>query len=128
MAWFAGLFYIFRLYVYHAENQAKPEVVAVLETMERRLHRMIMGPAMIFATAMGVVLLVKNPALLKQGWFHVKLSILLFLYTYHFFSGYVRRQFSKKNYFLTHRQCRLINEVPTVILVIVVLIAVMKPF
>lgn len=127
IAWFAGLFYIFRLYAYHTENQDKEAVCAVFTVMERKLYRIIMIPAMIFTLAMGGFLIVLNPAILRATWFHVKLSFLLVLFIYHFYAGHVYRQLARKNFILTGRQCRLLNEVPTVVLIVVVLLAILKP-
>lgn len=128
IAWYAGLFYIFRLYVYHVENQHKSEITSILEIMERRLYRYIMTPAMVFSFVMGVAMLVMNPGLLVFWWIRIKLFVLAFLFGYHFYSGHVRKEFAKKNFFLSSKQCRLINEVPTLILLIIIPLAIMKPF
>lgn len=127
-AWFAGLFYIFRLYVYHVENSGTAAVAQVLTTMERRLYYAITWPAMVFALTMGGALLALNPGLLASGWFRVKLACLVPLFAYHFFAGHVRKRFARAEYFLTSRQCRFINEVPTLVLLAVVPLAVIKPF
>jgi putative membrane protein len=127
VAWFAGLFYIFRLYVYHVENRTKPEITGLLEVMERRLYRGICMPAMVMTTAFGAWLIVLNPALLKLPWFHVKLTALAFLFGYHFYSGKVRRDLAAQEYRLSSKQCRVINEVPTVLLILIVIMVVVKP-
>lgn len=129
VAWFAGLFYIFRLYVYHVENRDDPSVVKVLEVMERRLYRAICWPAMVATTVFGVLLWSTNfSGYLQVGWFHVKLTALLFLFGYHFYSGKVRKDFAAGRYTLTSKQCRMINEVPTLLLLVIVIMAVVKPF
>lgn len=128
VAWFAGLFYIFRLYVYHVENSGKREVVQVLEVMERRLYRAITWPAMVFATAMGLFLLKLNPDVMRSGWFAAKALGLVPLFGYHFFAGHVRKRFLAGDFFLSSRQCRFINEVPTLVLLAIVPLAVIKPF
>lgn len=128
IAWFAGLFYIFRLFVYHVENSGNAQVTQVLATMERRLYYAITWPAMVFTVVMGYTLVGLNPDLLQAHWFHAKLTALLFLFAYHFYSGHILKEFAKKNFKLTSRQCRLINEVPTIILLIVVPLAIIKPF
>lgn len=129
VTWFAGLFYIFRLYVYHVENRGKPEVIATLEVMERRLYRGICWPAMVFTTVFGVWLWSSSwQAYLGMGWFHVKLTALVALFGYHFYSGKVRKDLAAGRCTLTSRQCRLINEVPTVLLLVIVFMAVVKPF
>ncbi len=129
VTWFAGLFYIFRLYVYHVENAGKREITDLLEVMERRLYRGICWPAMVLTTVFGVWLWSRNfSGYLQSGWFHVKLTALAGLFAYHFYSGKIRRDLAAGRCRLTSRQCRLINEVPTVILLTVVIMAVVKPF
>lgn len=85
VTWFAGLFYIFRLYVYHVENQDKPEVVSVLKTMERRLYYGITWPAMIFTSVFGLSLLHQQSELIHAPWFFYKVIMLGVLFGYHFF-------------------------------------------
>jgi putative membrane protein len=129
VTWFAGLFYIFRLYVYHVENRDQPERRSMLEVMERRLYRGICWPAMVFTTVFGVGLWSTNfSGYLATGWFQVKLASLVFLFGYHFYAGQVRRDLAAGRCKLTSKQCRLINEVPTVLLLVIVLMAVLKPF
>ncbi len=128
VTWFAGLFYIFRLYVYHVENQDKPDVVAVLQTMERRLYYGIIWPAAVITTTFGLWLLWQQPELLHARWLQTKFLMLVMLFGYQFFSGHTRKCFARGEIFLTSRQCRLINEVPTVVLLIVIPLAILKPF
>jgi putative membrane protein len=129
VTWFAALFYIFRLYVYHVENRGKREVTDLLEVMQRRLYRGICWPAMMLTTVFGVLLWSRNFAgYMQSGWFHVKLAALVFLFGYHFYSGKVRRDLAAGTCTLTSKQCRLINEVPTVLLLVIVTMAVVKPF
>ena len=128
VAWFAGLFYIFRLYVYHVENAGEPKVTAVLEVMERRLYRAICIPAMVWTSAFGLALWSLNPrGYLSATWFQIKLVALAGLFAYHFYAGRVRRRLAAGTCELTSRQCRMINEAPTVLLVIIVIMAVVKP-
>ncbi|MEM7156155.1 MAG: protoporphyrinogen oxidase HemJ [Myxococcota bacterium] len=129
VTWFAGLFYIFRLYVYHVENEGDRSVTSLLETMERRLYRGICWPAMVATTTFGVWLWsLRFSSYLQNGWFHVKLTALVFLFAYHFYAGKVRKDLAAGRCKLTSRQCRFINEVPTLILFTVVIMAVVKPF
>ena len=129
VTWFAGLFYIFRLYVYHVENKGNEEVTKVLEVMERRLYRGICWPAMVITTLAGVGLWSTNFAgYFASGWFKVKLLSLVALFGYHFYSGKVRKDLAAGTCALTSRQCRFINEVPTVLLLTIVAMAVVKPF
>ena len=129
VTWFAGLFYIFRLFVYHVENAGDDKVLRVLEVMERRLYRGICWPAMVLTTLFGVLLWSSNiHGYLATGWFKVKLVALVALFGYHFYSGRVRKQLAAGTCRLTSKQCRMINEVPTVLLIVIVVMAVVKPF
>lgn len=128
VTWFAALFYIFRLYVYHVENRDTPSFVKVVEVMERRLYYGIAWPSLVLASGMGISLIVINPGLLVFKWLHLKFLFLIALFAYHFYSGHIRKEFARGNFKLTSRQCRLINEMPTIVLLVVVPLAILKPF
>jgi len=127
VAWFAGLFYIFRLFVYHAENRDSAEITALLKVMARRLYRGIMTPAMLATLGFGLAMLATNPGYLSQTWLQVKLPLIAALIGYHLYVGAVRRRFERDDVFLTPRQCRLRNELPLLVLVPVVFLAVFRP-
>ena len=120
IAWYAGLFYIFRLYVYHVQKREEPAVTATLEVMERRLLRGIMMPAMVVSIGLGITMLWMQPALLQMPWLHLKLTAILFLLGYHGLASHTRKRFLRKEYFLSETACRWINEVPTVLLFVIV--------
>ena len=126
VAWFAGLFYLFRLFVYHAENRDKEAVTAVLKVMARKLYRIITVPAMCAAFVFGLAMVVLNPALLQQGWLHLKLGLVLLLAAYTGFIGYTRRQFERDRIIFSSKQCRIWNEVPTLFLVAIIFVAVFR--
>lgn len=129
VTWFAGLFYIFRLFVYHVENAKDERITALLAVMERRLYRGICWPAMIATTLFGALLWSNSwQGYLATGWFKVKLVALVALFGYHFYSGKVRLDLAAGTCRLTSRQCRLINEVPTILLLTIVSMAVVKPW
>lgn len=128
VAWFAGLFYIFRLFVYHVQNKDKPEVAQVFQTMEKKLLYIIMHPAMALTLIFGFLMIFENKALLKNGWLHAKLTLIFLLVLYQVFCGIVYKRFKKGNFFLSEKACRLLNEVPTLVLIGAVLLAVLKPF
>ncbi|TPV94515.1 MAG: protoporphyrinogen oxidase HemJ [Myxococcales bacterium FL481] len=128
MSWFAGLVYIFRLFVYHVENRDKPDATTMLITMERRLYRAICWPGFVGSALFGVWMLVLVPGHLSQGWFHVKATALIGLIGYHFYCGHIRRRMAAGEYPLTSKQCRMLNEVPTVLMMIIVIFVVVKPF
>lgn len=128
VAWFAGLFYIFRLFVYHVKHRETPGMPEAYAEMERKLLRIIMDPAMLVTTVLGVWLLMLNRDAMRHGWMHVKLTMVLLLIGYHVFAGITRRRFARGDYFLSERACRLINEVPTLLLLVIVIMVVVKPF
>ncbi len=127
IAWYAGLFYIFRLYVYHVQKRAEPAVTATLEVMERRLLRAIMNPAMVVAVGAGAAMLFMNPALLKMPWMHAKLGAVIFLLGYHGLASWTRKKFLAGHYVLSENACRWINEVPTILLLIIVVAVIVRP-
>ncbi len=131
VCWFAGLFYIVRLFVYYAEAQEKPEVEKEIlskqyQIMTNRLWFIITYPAAILATIFGVWMLVENPALLKMPWMHVKLLFVVFLWLYHFRCHQFVKQIEagalqKKGSFF-----RIWNEGATIILFSVVFLVILK--
>ena len=128
VAWFAGVFYMFRLFVYHVENQDKPEVIKVFQVMERRLYNVITLPAMVVTLIFGTVMLVMNPGYFNFHWIHVKLLAVLALVIYTFYLNYVRQRFLRGDIYLTSKQCRWRNEIPTPLLIIIVILASVRPF
>lgn len=127
VAWFAGLFYVFRLFVYHRANSENAAVAGLFSTMERKLLYMIIWPASLATLGFGAGLIAMNPALLSRGWLHAKLAFVAALYGYQAFSHITWRRFRRGDFFLSERQCRIVNELPTLILFAAVLLAVLKP-
>ncbi|AMP89813.1 protoporphyrinogen oxidase HemJ [Legionella pneumophila] len=128
VAWFAGLFYLPRLYVYHAESQDKISVER-FKIMERRLYYGITWPAALATTLLGFWLLTYNLSYyLKAGWMHMKFALVLLLWIYHLTCGYFLRAFALGNNTKSSRFYRFFNEMPTLLLVGIVLLVVVKPF
>ncbi len=127
IAWFAGLFYIFRLFVYHIESDSA-DVHRLMETAELKLLRIIMNPAMIVAWVLGLLLITIQSQFLSQGWLHIKLLFVVLLTGYHMYAARVRKQLLAGTCKLTGKQARLINEVPAVIMLVVVLMVELQPF
>lgn len=126
ICWMAGLLYLPRLFVYHAE--AKAEAGEIFKIMERRLLKIIMNPAMIAAFLFGTLMLAANPALMSEPWMHAKLGLVFLMAGLHgFFAGCVRKFANGRNV-RSAKFYRIINEVPAVLMVIIVLLAVAKPF
>lgn len=128
VAWFAGLFYLPRLFVYHAEATDKISIDR-FKTMERRLYYAITWPAALVASGLGIWLLTFNPQYyLHAKWLHAKLGLVVFLWVYHLCCGcYVTAFAGDKNSHSTLFY-RLFNEIPTLLLVGIVLLVVVKPF
>ena len=127
VAWFAGMFYIWRLFVYHAESDSE-DVKATLDVMAEKLHRIIMVPASVFTLVCGLGTLSFRPDLLTTSyWIYVKLLLVAGLFGWqHLANRYRKRLLAREN--IPSRRFRLMNEVPTLVLVAVVLLALFKPF
>lgn len=131
VSWFAGLFYIVRLFIYHTESYQRDEFEGKIlrdqfQVMERKLWYIITWPAMILTLVFGISMLVVEPAYLKMGWMHVKLLFVLLLVVYHFYCHKLFREFKNDKALLSSTQLRVFNEVATLILVAVVFIVVLK--
>ncbi len=131
VVWFAGLFYLVRLFVYHVEATEKPEPAQSILTeqyqvMENRLYRLITTPGMVVTLVMAAGMLVVQPSLLREGWLHMKLLLVGGLVGYHHYCGWLMKQFTGGEYRHNSQQLRTLNEVPTLILVAVVCLAVFK--
>jgi putative membrane protein len=131
VAWFAGLFYLVRLFVYHAEAAERDAAArAVLEPqftlMAQRLLHIITTPAMLVTLGAGLGMLGLNPGLLTQPWMHVKLTLLVALFAYHGWCAARVRRMASGGPVGTPKQMRVMNEVPTLLLVLIVTYAVVK--
>ena len=128
ISWMAGLLYLPRIFVYHVENLEKKEATIIFETMERRLYFYIMRPAMIATWLFGVVLIYINGLdVFSQLWMHIKLALVIFLTIYHEYLGICLKSLKLKNNTKTSKFFRIINEVPTIILILIIFIVVFKP-
>ena len=128
MSWMAGLLYLPRLYVYHAETDIGSVRAETFKVMERRLLKTIMNPAMIVTFGLGIWLLVLNPGLLSEGWMHVKIFCVLLMAACHGKFAKMRRLLENNEMPLASKSYRVWNEVPTGLMVIIVIMAVAKPF
>ncbi len=131
VVWFAGLFYLVRLFVYHAEASQQSEPAQTIlknqyEIMEKRLYNIITTPGMVVTVAMAIGLITTEPEILKSGWLHIKLALVAILLIYHFYCGQIMKQLEKGECKWTGQQFRALNEAPTVLLVAIVLLAVFK--
>ena len=131
VVWFAGLFYLVRLYVYHVEANEQPEPARSIlqqqyQLMEKRLYNLITTPGMILTVVMAIAMLITAPDYLKDLWLHVKLGLVVLLIGYHHYCGRLMKQMAAGQFKWSGQQFRWLNEVPTVFLVVIVLLAVFK--
>lgn len=128
IAWMAGMLYLPRLYVYHADVPVGSDQSEIFKTMERKLLRYITNPAMIVAFIFGGLMLWANPDLLQQGWMHLKLTAIILMTVVHGMYARWRKQFMRDANTHSAKFYRWWNEAPTVLMIIIVLMAVAKPF
>lgn len=128
VCWFAGLFYLPRLFVYHAQSEDTVSKER-FRIMERKLYRGIMGPAMVASLVFGIWLIALNPAIFKSGaWIHAKLTLVVLLIGYHHMCGAQVKRFARGENTRSHVFYRWFNEVPVLILLAIVILVVVKPF
>lgn len=126
IAWISALLYLPRLFVYHAATTSQ-EVMQTLEVMERRLHLIIMTPAMLASLFFGIVMIVLNPSLLTQPWFHVKLTLAVLLIFIHHMFAIWRKAFLRQQNRHSEKFYRIVNEVPTIVMILIVIFVIVKP-
>ena len=128
ISWMVGLLYLPRIFVYHVENSEKKEATEIFETMERKLYFYIMRPAMIATWFFGIILIYINGLdVLSQLWMHIKLGLVVLLTIYHEYLGMCLRSLRLNTNTKTSRFFRIVNEVPTIILIIIIFIVIFKP-
>ena len=128
VSWLAGLLYLPRIFVYHVENKEKKEATEIFEVMERKLFFYIMRPAMILTWVFGLVLIYLNGIeIFSQLWFQIKIVLVILLSIYNDFLGKCLSSLKNSTNTKTAKFFRIINEIPTVILIIVVFLAIFKP-
>jgi putative membrane protein len=127
VAWMAALLYLPRLFVYHSEAPGGSELACTLSVMEQRLLRVIMTPAMLVTWGLGLWLAWEG-GFLRSGWLHAKFALVLVLSGLHGYLAAATRKFAQDRNTHSARHWRLINEVPFVILLVIVILVVVKPF
>ena len=129
ISWMAGLLYLPRIFVYHTENIENTNSSSIFKTMEKKLFYYIMTPAMILSWIFGLMLILTlGFDVLNQLWMQIKLVLVLLLTTYHFYLGKCVNSFAKDQNNNSAKFYRIINEAPTILLIIIVFIVVFKPF
>lgn len=126
LSWMAGLLYLPRLFVYHCGTEPGSELSETLKVMERRLMRAIMNPAMFVSVVLGLWMLIDLG--ITGIWMHVKLTCAAGMIVMHMMMARWRKDFEQDKNTRSHRFYRIANEVPTVLMVIIVIMAVVEPF
>ena len=128
ISWMVGLLYLPRIFVYHVENNEKKQATDIFEIMEKKLYFYIMRPAMIITWLFGIILIYINGVeILFQAWMQIKIILVILLSVFHEYLG--RCLYSLKNNTNTRstKYFRTINEIPTIILILVIFIVIFKP-
>ena len=131
ISWMAGLLYLPRIFVYHGESitsKKSEDLISTFKIMERRLFLYVMNPAMILSWVFGVLLIysigLEN---FNNLWLKIKLLLVIFLTAYHFFLFYCVKKFAEDTNSYSSKFYRIINEIPTILLILIILIVVFKP-
>lgn len=127
ITWFAAIFYLPRLFVYHASSTDELSNER-FKTMERKLYRGIMTPSMVLALGFGIWMLILQPGWLSGGWLHLKLLLVAAIVAYHFWCGSILRAFKEDQNTRNHVWFRWFNELPVIALIAIVFLVVLKPF
>ena len=129
ISWMAGLLYLPRIFVYHAQNSSEKKTSEIFKTMERKLFFYIMTPAMILSWIFGVILIHSiGFQQISQTWMILKVILVIILTLYHFYLGKILAQFKIDQNIHSHKYYRIINEIPTLLLILIVFVVVFKPF
>lgn len=130
IAWMAGLLYLPRLFVYHAGAEKGSELSETFKVMERRLLKLIMNPAMIVSWVLGLWLAFGEGVVEMSAdfWFHAKLTLVIVMTGFHMALGKWRKDFEADRNTKSARFFRFMNEVPTVLMIAIVILVIMKPF
>ena len=129
ISWMAVLFYLPRLFVYHVENKDKKEFVSVVKIMEYKLNKYIGIPSFLGTILTGFGLIALNPEIFKTGgWIHLKVTVALVLVAYYIHLSIIRKKLENDQYNKSGTFLRAYNEVPTILMIIIVVLAIVKPF
>ena len=128
ISWMAGLLYLPRIFVYHTVNQNKNETTDIFKTMERKLFYYIMFPAMALSWIFGLILIsIIGFSSLSFLWMQIKILLVTILTFYHFYLGICLNDLKNNIFKRSSRFFRIINEIPTILLIITVFIVIFKP-
>ncbi len=128
ITWMAGLFYLPRLFVYHVQQYDNDGFKKVVEVQEKKLYYYILYPSLIAVLISGTLITLSVPDIMKSGgWIHAKMTLVLLLVIFHFVCGFYRKKLllskCKSEMFF-----RIFNEIPTIFMILIILLVVVKPF
>ena len=128
ISWMAGLLYLPRIFVYHSQNNTQPIISEVFKVMEKKLFYYIMTPAMILSWIFGLILIHEiGFDKLGQNWMILKLFFVVLLTLYHLYLGKILGQFKLDSNKHSHKFYRYINEIPTLLLILIIFVVIFKP-
>ena len=128
IAWMAGLLYLPRIFVYHAEKNNEKNISETFKVMERRLMFFIMIPAMLLSWLLGIVLILINGiSIILSLWVQLKLYLVIILTIYHLFLWYYLKKFALDDNNKSAKFFRIINEIPTILLILIIFVIIYKP-
>ncbi|NBX92084.1 MAG: protoporphyrinogen oxidase HemJ [Proteobacteria bacterium] len=127
ISWMAGILYLFRLFVYHAQENLDA-VKERFMVMERKLYQIITLPAMVVAFLLGIGMVYLQPYLLETHWFRLKVVLVLFLMGVTHWSGRILKDFARSQCKISSKTFRFLNEIPTLLMIGIVLLVILKPF
>ena len=129
VSWMAMLFYLPRLFIYHRENADAKVFIDIVEVQEYKLFKYIGAPAMWATIITGAVMLYMNSGIFSSGgWMHAKLFVLVFLIAYHFSLDSIRKTLITNPHYKSSKWLRFYNEVPTLLMIFIVIMVIVKPF
>jgi putative membrane protein len=128
IAWMAAMLYLPRLFVYHVEAEKGSVQSETFKVMEKRLLRYIATPAMLITWILGIMLLAANPEIATDGWIHFKLLLVFLLSGFHGACAGWMKKFARDENTKSQKFFRIANEVPTAMMIVIVILAVVKPF
>jgi len=128
IAWMSGMLYLPRLFVYHTQTVPGSAESERFKVMERKLLRVITNPAMIAAWLLGILQIWLMPGLLHEGWLHAKLGLVVILSALHGYFAMCMKKFARDQNDKSERFYRILNEVPAVLMVLIVILVIVKPF
>ena len=128
ISWMAGMLYLPRLFVYHVSAEKGSDKSETFKIMERKLLKIIINPAMSAAWIFGLLMIAANPGMFSDGWIHVKLFLVLVMSAIHGMLSKQVKIFAADENEKSERYFRILNEVPAVLMIVIVILAVVQPF